>query len=106
MEVEFADGERALQQVSEWAERGTWQPVAVFGLEGCGKTAWLRRAAEILRESGYEVFYIHPLDKHAAWQSPLHREAVKRALEKRATQRLRSPPERRLALSCTRRPKV
>jgi len=34
-----------------------------FGPEGCGKTAWLRQAAEVLRERGYEVFYIHPLDK-------------------------------------------
>ena len=63
LEVEFADRDRALQQVLEWAERGTWQPVVVFGPEGCGKTAWLKQAVEILRESGYEVFYLHPLDK-------------------------------------------
>jgi energy-coupling factor transporter ATP-binding protein EcfA2 len=63
LEVEFADRERALQQVLEWAERGTWHPVVVFGPEGCGKTAWLKQAAELLKEKGYEVFYIHPLDK-------------------------------------------
>jgi len=63
LEVEFADRERALQQVLEWAEKGTWHPIVVFGPEGCGKTAWLRQAAEALREKGYEVFYIHPLDK-------------------------------------------
>ena len=39
LEVEFADRERALQQVLEWSEKGTWQPVVVFGPEGCGKTA-------------------------------------------------------------------
>ncbi|MCC5998699.1 MAG: ATP-binding protein, partial [Thermofilum sp.] len=63
LEVEFADRERALQQVLEWAERGTWHPIVVFGPEGCGKTALLRQAAETLREAGYAVFYLHPLDK-------------------------------------------
>jgi hypothetical protein len=63
LEVEFADRDRGVEQVLEWSERGTWHPVVVFGPEGCGKTAWLRQAAEVLRERGYEVFYIHPLDK-------------------------------------------
>jgi energy-coupling factor transporter ATP-binding protein EcfA2 len=63
LEVEFADRERALQQVLEWAEKGTWHPIVVFGPEGCGKTALLRQAAETLREAGYAVFYLHPLDK-------------------------------------------
>jgi energy-coupling factor transporter ATP-binding protein EcfA2 len=62
LEVEFADRERALQQVLEWAERGTRFPVVVFGPEGCGKTAWLKQAAELLKDEGYEVFYLHPLD--------------------------------------------
>jgi len=77
LEVEFADRERALQQVSEWAERGTWHPVVVFGPEGCGKTAWLRQAAELLRGEGYEVFYLHPLDKlvYAEVSLPSVREA-------------------------------
>jgi energy-coupling factor transporter ATP-binding protein EcfA2 len=77
LEVEFADRDRALQQVLEWSERGTRFPVVVFGPEGCGKTAWLRQAAEILRESGYEVFYIHPLDKlvYAEVSIPSVREA-------------------------------
>ena len=61
--VEFADRERALGQVEEWAERGTWAPVVVFGPEGCGKTAFLRQAASGLRELGYDVFYLHPLDR-------------------------------------------
>jgi len=63
LEVEFVNRDRAIQQVLEWSERGTWFPVVVFGPEGCGKTAWLKQAAEVLRERGYEVFYIHPLDK-------------------------------------------
>ena len=77
LEVEFADRDRGIQQVLEWSERGTRFPVVVFGPEGCGKTAWLRQAAEILRESGYEVFYIHPLDKlvYAEVSVPSIREA-------------------------------
>jgi len=61
--VEFADRERALGQVEEWAERGTRWPIVVFGPEGCGKTAFLRQAASGLRELGYDVFYLHPLDR-------------------------------------------
>jgi energy-coupling factor transporter ATP-binding protein EcfA2 len=63
LEVEFADRERGVQQVLEWAERGTWRPVVVFGPEGCGKTAWLKQAAELLRERGYHVVYVNPLQK-------------------------------------------
>jgi energy-coupling factor transporter ATP-binding protein EcfA2 len=63
LEVEFANRERGIQQVLEWAERGTWRPVVVFGPEGCGKTAWLKQAAEILRERGYHVVYVNPLQK-------------------------------------------
>ncbi len=50
-------------QVEEWAERGTRWPIVVFGPEGCGKTAFLRQAAAMLRELGYDVFYLHPLDR-------------------------------------------
>jgi hypothetical protein len=63
LEVEFVDRDRAIQQVLEWSERGTRFPVVVFGPEGCGKTAWLKQAAEVLSERDYEVFYIHPLDR-------------------------------------------
>jgi hypothetical protein len=61
--VEFADRERALGQVEEFAEEGTRWPVVVFGPEGCGKTAFLRQAAAMLRDLGYDVFYLHPLDR-------------------------------------------
>jgi len=63
LEVEFADRDRALAQVIEWAEKGTWQPVVVFGPEGCGKTSWLKQAAETLKSLGFEVVYIDPLRK-------------------------------------------
>jgi len=94
LEVEFADRERALQQVQEWSEKGTWHPVVVFGPEGCGKTAWLKQAAEILREKGYEVFYLHPLDKlvYAEVSLPSVREAfaelARRALAEDAAGRI------------------
>jgi len=61
--VEFADREKALGQVEEFAEEGTRWPIVVFGPEGCGKTAFLRQAAAVLRDLGYDVFYLHPLDR-------------------------------------------
>ena len=61
--VEFADRERALGQVEEFAVEGTRWPIVVFGPEGCGKTAFLRQAAAMLRDLGYDVFYLHPLDR-------------------------------------------
>jgi len=63
VETEFMDRDRALAQVVEWAERGTRFPVVIFGPEGCGKTAFLRQASVMLRDLGYDVFYLHPLDK-------------------------------------------
>jgi hypothetical protein len=35
----------------------------VFGPEGCGKTAWLKQAAELLREHGYEAIYVDPMHR-------------------------------------------
>ena len=65
LEVEFADRGRGVQQVLRWAERGTRFPIVVFGPEGCGKTAWLKQAVELLRERGFEVFYLNPLERVA-----------------------------------------
>jgi energy-coupling factor transporter ATP-binding protein EcfA2 len=61
LEVEFTDRVKGIEQVFEWVERGTWQPVVVFGPEGCGKTSLLLQAVEILREQGYSVIYFNPL---------------------------------------------
>jgi KaiC/GvpD/RAD55 family RecA-like ATPase len=63
VEVEFCDRERAIKQVEGFAERGTRFPVVVFGPEGCGKTAWLKQAAELLREKGFEAIYVDPMRK-------------------------------------------
>jgi predicted AAA+ superfamily ATPase len=52
VKTEFTDRDRALAQVEEWAEKSTRRPVVVFGPEGCGKTAFLRQAAAMLRELG------------------------------------------------------
>jgi energy-coupling factor transporter ATP-binding protein EcfA2 len=61
--MEFTNRDRALEQVEEWAEKSTWRPVVVFGPEGCGKTALLLQASAMLRELGFEVFYLHPLER-------------------------------------------
>ena len=63
VETEFVDRDRAIAQIAEWAERGTRFPIVIFGPEGCGKSAFLRQAASGLRELGYDVFYLHPLDR-------------------------------------------
>ncbi|MEM4493889.1 MAG: ATP-binding protein, partial [Pyrobaculum sp.] len=52
LEVEFVDRQLALKKVEEWAERSTYPVQVVFGPEGCGKTAWLRQSAVLLRELG------------------------------------------------------
>ena len=63
LEVEFTDRGRAIKQVEEFAEKGTRYPIVVFGPEGCGKSAWLKQATEVLKEAGYDVIYIDPLQK-------------------------------------------
>jgi len=40
LEVEFIDRERALEQVREFGERGTFPVYVIYGPEGCGKTAF------------------------------------------------------------------
>ncbi|MEL9989908.1 MAG: ATP-binding protein [Thermoproteus sp.] len=62
-EVEFVDRETAIRQFEELAEKGTWWPLVVYGPEGCGKSALLKQAVEVLKEHGYSVTYISPLAK-------------------------------------------
>jgi energy-coupling factor transporter ATP-binding protein EcfA2 len=64
VKMEFTDRDRALAQVVEWAERGTRFPVVIFGPEGCGKTAFLRQAAAMLRELGYDAIYVDAAHLH------------------------------------------
>lgn len=61
LEVEFVDREVGLRQFEAWAERGTRFPVVVFGPEGCGKSALLKQAVELLKERGYSVALVSPL---------------------------------------------
>jgi Archaeal ATPase. len=63
VETEFVDRDRALAQVEEWAEKSTRWPVVIFGPEGCGKSAFLRQAAAVLRDLGYDVVYVDPLHR-------------------------------------------
>jgi hypothetical protein len=63
VKAEFVDRDRALAQVKEWAEKSTRWPIVIFGPEGCGKTTFLRQASVMLRDLGYDVFYLHPLDR-------------------------------------------
>jgi hypothetical protein len=58
LEVEFTDRDRGIRQVYELAERGTRFPLVVYGPEGCGKSAWLRQVAEILKNLGFDVIYV------------------------------------------------
>jgi ABC-type branched-subunit amino acid transport system ATPase component len=63
LEVEFVDRNSGIQQILEWSEKSTWHPVVVFGPEGCGKSAWLRQATEILRDMEFDVMYVNPMYK-------------------------------------------
>jgi hypothetical protein len=63
LEIEFVDRVRGIEQVLEWGEKSTWHPIVVFGPEGCGKTAWLKQATEILKEMNFDVVYINPMYK-------------------------------------------
>ena len=61
LEIEFVDRDLGLRRVVEWAEKGVSDVKVVFGPEGCGKSAWLRQSAEVLRELGFDVIYVDPL---------------------------------------------
>jgi hypothetical protein len=63
VEVVFVDREMALRTIGEWAEKGVINVQVVFGPEGCGKSAWLRQSSEVLRDLGFDVIYINPVEK-------------------------------------------
>jgi hypothetical protein len=83
LEIEFTDRERALKQVEELVAKGTRYPIVVFGPEGCGKTAWLKQAIEVLREAGYDTIYIDPL--HKAFIAYSNAKDIIKKLEKAST---------------------
>jgi len=55
-EVKFVDRKRALKQVSDWAEKGTWDVHVIYSLEECGKTALLKQVKAILEESSTTTY--------------------------------------------------
>ena len=58
LEVEFVDRDKAVEQIHRIGERSTRFLVVVYGPEGCGKSAWLRQAAEVFREQDFDVIYV------------------------------------------------
>jgi len=78
--VEFADRELALRRVKEWADRGIVKVQVIYGPEGCGKTAWLKQSAELLKDLGFEVVYIDPLRRDFVAYTDL-RDFIKRIAE-------------------------
>ena len=82
--VVFADRDKALRQVGELAERGTYPVHVIYGPEGCGKTALLQQARAILEEDyGYHVLYVNPLAEEPSGMlqyTPTLRELVREAL--------------------------
>ncbi|MEM4969614.1 MAG: ATP-binding protein, partial [Sulfolobales archaeon] len=63
LEIEFMNRDQALKRVVEWAEKGMINVQVVYGPEGCGKTAWLKQSAELLRELGFDVIYVNPVER-------------------------------------------
>ncbi|ADN49881.1 ATP-binding protein [Vulcanisaeta distributa] len=61
--VEFVDRDLAMRRVEEWAEKGAGFPKVIYGPEGCGKTAWLLQSVELLRDYGFDVIYINPIEQ-------------------------------------------
>ncbi len=62
LDIGFVDRDLAIKQVEELAEKGTFPVYVIYGPEGCGKTAFLKQAKEVLeREFGYSVVLASPL---------------------------------------------
>ena len=63
IQVDFIDRELALKLIEDWADKGTFPVQVVYGPEGCGKSAWLKQSIELLKELGFNVIYVNPLNK-------------------------------------------
>ncbi|WP_291766541.1 ATP-binding protein [Caldivirga sp. UBA161] len=63
LKVDFVDRDLALRRVEEWSEKSTYPVQVIYGPEGCGKTAWLRQSVELLRELGFDVIYLNPIER-------------------------------------------
>jgi len=63
VEVFFANRVRALKQIMELAEKGMYEPLIIYGPEGCGKTALFKQAFEILVSMDYTVVYVNPIEE-------------------------------------------
>jgi AAA+ ATPase superfamily predicted ATPase len=61
--IEFVDRVRGIKQVVEWVEGVITQPIVVYGPESCGKSAWLKQVAEVLRGYGFDVIYVDVLNR-------------------------------------------
>ena len=62
-QVEFVDRGQALKRIEYWVDHGVSVVQVVYGPEGCGKTAWLRQSAELLKELGFDVIYVNPVER-------------------------------------------
>jgi len=66
LNIEFVDREKALEQIRELGEKGTFPVYVIYGPEGCGKTALLKQFKALLEEEfGYYVVYTNPLAEKA-----------------------------------------
>ena len=61
LKVRFSGRSRALKRIEEYAKKGTYPVIVIYGPEGCGKTALFKQAIEVFRAYDYAVVHINPL---------------------------------------------
>ena len=66
LRVRFSGRTKALKQIEEYAMKGTYPVIVIYGPEGCGKTALFKQAVEILKSYDYAVVHVNPIavDEH------------------------------------------
>ena len=66
LRVKFSGRTRALKQIEEYAMKGTYPVIVIYGPEGCGKTALFKQAMEILKSYDYAIVHVNPIagDEH------------------------------------------